>query len=99
MYALYAYMAGLYENACHDGGCRSILYIAGETGSGKTSLTKVLISWLSIMGFNVDMRFDDTTAIIEEKIANNSDLLTLVDDFYPKPGQSDFQKKQMKLPE
>ena len=93
MYALYAYMAGLYENACHDGGCRSILYIAGETGSGKTSLTKVLISWLSIMGFNVDMRFDDTTAIIEEKIANNSDLLTLVDDFYPKPGQSDFQKK------
>ena len=45
------------------------------------------------MGFNVDMRFDDTTAIIEEKIANNSDLLTLVDDFYPKPGQSDFQKK------
>ena len=97
MYALYAYMAGLYENACHDGGCRSLLYIAGETGTGKTSLTKVLINWLTQMGFNVDMRFDDTLKVIEEKIANNSDLLTLVDDFYPKPGQSDFQEKADKI--
>ena len=49
------------------------------------------------MGFNVDMRFDDTLKVIEEKIANNSDLLTLVDDFYPKPGQSDFQEKADKI--
>ena len=96
LYALYAYMAGMYQRCCADEGCRSVMYLAGMTGSGKTSLVKVLTAWLKKAGLSVELRFDDTLASLQENLVNNRDVLTLVDDFYPKAAKSaktDFQQK------
>ena len=96
LYALYAYLAGLYQRCCADEGCRSVMYLAGMTGSGKTSLVKVLTAWLKKAGLSVELRFDDTLASLQENLVNNRDVLTLVYDFYPKAAKSakiDFQRK------
>lgn len=96
LYTLYAYMAGLYQHCCTDEGCRSVMYLAGRTGSGKTSLVKVLTAWLKKAGLSVELRFDDTLASLQENLVKNRDLVTLVDDFYPKATKSatlEFQRK------
>ena len=96
LYALYAYMAGLYQQCCTDEGCRSVMYLAGMTGSGKTSLVKVLTTWTKKAGLSTELRFDDTLASLQENLVNNRDVVTLVDDFYPKAtkaAKAEFQRK------
>lgn len=99
IYALYAYMAGFYQNVCTDGGCRSMMYLAGRTGSGKTSLVKVLTDWTKSYGLNTELRFDDTIASLQEALFQNNDMLTLVDDFYPKSTKIEQTKFRQKADE
>lgn len=96
LYAVYAYMAGLYQKWCADEGCRSVMYLAGRTGSGKTSLVKILTTWLKDAGLSIELRFDDTLASLQENLVSNRDIVTLVDDFYPKAtkaAKAEFQRK------
>lgn len=96
LYALHAYMAGVYQRCCTDEGCRSVMYLAGVTGSGKTSLVKVLTAWTKKARLSTELRFDDTLASLQEHLVNNRDIVTLVDDFYPKAtkvAKAEFQRK------
>ena len=96
LYSLYSYMAGLYQRCCADEGCRSVMYLAGTTGSGKTSIVKVLTDWLKKAGLSTELRFDDTLASLQENLLKNRDIVTLVDDFYPKAAKAaklEFQRK------
>ena len=96
LYSLYSYMAGLYQRCCPDEGCRSVMYLAGTTGSGKTSLVKVITAWTKKAGLSTELRFDDTLASLQENLVNNRDIVSLVDDFYPKAtkvAKIDFQRK------
>lgn len=83
LYSLNAACSIFYEE-CRIEGIRSVLYISAPTGTGKTSLTKILSSALLIEGTKPLLRFDDTIASIEESLANSLDKLVLIDDFYAK---------------
>lgn len=90
LYSLWAYFAVFYEEARIDG-CRSVLYLSAPTGTGKTSLAKILSSALLDKNAKSVMRFDDTVASLEESLFNARDLISLVDDFYAKGNKQEEQ--------
>lgn len=95
LYSLWSYFSIFYEEAKIDG-CRSVLYLSAPTGTGKTSLAKILSSALLTEDAKSVMRFDDTIASLEESLFNARDLLSLVDDFYAKGNkleEQDFKAK------
>lgn len=83
LYSLNATCSIFYEEAKIEG-LRSVLYISAPTGTGKTSLAKILSNALLTEGTKPFLRFDDTIASIEESLANSLDKLVLIDDFYAK---------------
>ena len=57
---------------------------------------KVLTDWLKKAGLSTELRFDDTLASLQENLQKNRDIVTLVDDFYPKAAKAaklEFQRK------
>ena len=83
LYALWASVAKFYELSNIDG-LRSVLYISAPTGTGKTTVAKVLVKALLKPDGKVGLRFDDTNASLEESLISNKDRPVLVDDFYAK---------------
>jgi len=81
LHSLWGYMAVFYEEKKLDG-CRTLLYLSAETGTGKTSLAKILTeALLEQEGCSV-LRFEDTKASIEESLLAAKDQITLIDDFH-----------------
>lgn len=72
-------------------GLRSLLYISAPTGTGKTSLIKILAKALYVNQEDSILRFDDTVASLEEGLFNRRDVLTLIDDFYAQGNKFDDQ--------
>ena len=70
---------------------RSVLYLSAPTGTGKTSVAKILASAILNDGEKAILRFDDTIASLEESLFENRDMLVLVDDFYAKGSKFDDQ--------
>mgnify|MGYP000697733520 CR=1 FL=1 len=83
LYSLSAYTAYFYEK-CKIDGLRSVLYLSAPTGTGKTSVAKILASAILNDGEKAILRFDDTIASLEESLFENRDMLVLVDDFTPR---------------
>lgn len=83
LYAMYAYFAVFYDILKIDG-LRSLLYVSAPTGTGKTSLIKIVSSAILEEDTKPLLRFDDTLASLEESLANSLDRITLIDDFYAK---------------
>ena len=90
LYSLSAYMAYFYEK-CNINGLRSVLYLSAPTGTGKTSVAKILSSAILNDGEKSVLRFDDTLASLEESLFKSRDVLVLVDDFYAKGNKFDDQ--------
>lgn len=90
LYSLYCYFAYFYEINFLDG-LRSLLYISAPTGTGKTSLIKILAKALYVNPEDSILRFDDTIASLEEGLFNRRDVLTLIDDFYAQGNKFDDQ--------
>ena len=90
LYSLWAYTAYFYEE-CGIDGLRSVLYLSAPTGTGKTSVAKILSSAILNDGEKSVLRFDDTVASLEESLFNSRDMLVLVDDFYAKGNKFDDQ--------
>lgn len=90
LYSLWAYLAYFYE-VCGVDGLKSVLYLSAPTGTGKTTIVKILSSAILNEGEKFVLRFDDTVASLQENLFNNRDVLSLVDDFYP---QSDKNSEQ-----
>lgn len=90
LYSLWAYLAHFYE-ICGVDGSKSVLYLSAPTGTGKTTIAKILSSAILNDGEKSVLRFDDTVASLQENLFNNRDVLSLVDDFYP---QSDKNSEQ-----
>ena len=90
LYALWAYLEYFYE-ICGVAGLKSVLYLSAPTGTGKTTLAKILSSAILNEGEKSVLRFDDTVASLQENLFNSRDVLSLVDDFYP---QSDKNSEQ-----
>lgn len=98
-YCLWSYLSAFYADRKIDG-CRSVLYLVAPTGTGKTSLAKILVGALLDEGQKVSLRFDDTIASLQESIYESSDRPVLVDDFYPKGNRLDdldFQRKASEI--
>ena len=95
LYSLWAYTAYFYEK-CSIDGLRSVLYLSAPTGTGKTTIAKILSSAILNDDEKSVLRFDDTLASLEESLFNSRDLLVLVDDFYAKGNKFDDQAFKMK---
>lgn len=95
LYSLWAYTAYFYE-ICGIDGLRSVLYLSAPTGTGKTSVAKILSSAILNNGEKSVLRFDDTVASLEESLFNSRDILALVDDFYAKGNKFDDQSFKAK---
>lgn len=89
-YASWSYLAYFYELLSIDG-LRSVLYLSAPTGTGKTSLAKILSGAILKADEEAVLRFDDTLASLEEALFNRRDNLALVDDFYAKGNKFDDQ--------
>lgn len=89
-YASWSYLAYFYELLSIDG-LRSVLYLSAPTGTGKTSLAKILSGAVLKANEEAVLRFDDTVASLEEALFNSRDNLALVDDFYAKGNKFDDQ--------
>lgn len=89
-YSLWAYLSYFYE-ICDIDGLKSVLYLSAPTGTGKTTIAKIVSSPILNKGEKSVLRFDDTVASLQENLFNNRDVLSLVDDFYP---QSDKNSEQ-----
>lgn len=96
LYSLWAYTAYFYEE-CSIDGLRSVLYLSAPTGTGKTSVAKILSSAILNDGEKSVLRFDDTIASLEESLFNSRDMLVLVDDFYAKGNKFDDQSFKTKV--
>lgn len=83
LYSFWAQLAHFYE-VQHLDGLRTVLYVSAPTGTGKTSVAKILARSLLIEGAKVELRFDDTKASLQESLVNKRDIVCLVDDFYAK---------------
>lgn len=90
LYSMSAYIAYFYEK-CKIDGLRSVLYLSAPTGTGKTSVAKILASAILNDNEKSILRFDDTIASLEESLFNSRDILALVDDFYAKGSKFDDQ--------
>lgn len=89
-YSLWAYLSYFYE-ICGIDGLKSVLYLSAPTGTGKTTIAKIVSSPLLNEGEKSVLRFEDTLASLQESLFNNRDIVSLVDDFYP---QSDKNSEQ-----
>ena len=89
-YSLWAYLSYFYE-ICGIDGLKSVLYLSAPTGTGKTTIAKIVSSPLLNEGEKSVLRFEDTIASLQESLFNNRDIVSLVDDFYP---QSDKNSEQ-----
>lgn len=89
-YALWGYLAYFYE-ICGIDGLKTVLYLSAPTGTGKTTIAKIVSSSILNKGEKSVLRFDDTIASLQESLFNNRDIVSLVDDFYP---QSDKNSEQ-----
>lgn len=90
LYSMSAYTAYFYEK-CKIDGLRSVLYLSAPTGTGKTSVAKILASAILNDNEKSILRFDDTIASLEESLFDSRDILALVDDFYAKGSKFDDQ--------
>lgn len=95
LYSMSAYTAYFYEK-CKIDGLRSVLYLSAPTGTGKTSVAKILASAILNDNEKSILRFDDTIASLEESLFNSRDILALVDDFYAKGNKFDDQSFKAK---
>ena len=89
-YSLWAYLSYFYE-ICSIDGLKSVLYLSAPTGTGKTTIAKIVSSSILNEGEKSVLRFDDTIASLQESLFHNRDIVSLVDDFYP---QSDKNSEQ-----
>lgn len=77
-------------------GLRALLYVSAPTGTGKTTLMKILVKAMLDEGVEDVLRFDDTVASLEEGILSRKDIPVLVDDFFAQGNRNadeDFRKK------
>lgn len=95
IYSMYAYMSIFFEEAGIDG-CRSLLYLSAPTGTGKTTLAKILCGALLDDKKKAVLRFDDTLASLEESLFKSRDALVCVDDFYAKGNKMEDQEFKAK---
>ena len=95
LYSLGAYIQPLLTEADIPG-FRSVLFLVGETQSGKTTLAESLVGCL-LEKSKVDITsFQSTFPAIEDVFEKGKDRLILVDDLYPKGRQGvdkEFEEK------
>lgn len=95
LYSLGAYIQPLLTEADIPG-FRSVLFLVGETQSGKTTLAESLVGCL-LEKSKVDITsFQSTFPAIEDVFEKGKDRLILVDDLYPKGKQGvdkEFEEK------
>lgn len=95
LYSLGAYIQPLLSEADIPG-FRSVLFLVGETQSGKTTLAESLVGCL-LEKSKVDITsFQSTFPAIEDVFEKGRDRLILVDDLYPKGKQGvdkEFEEK------
>lgn len=97
MFTMWAPLARLLaEKNMDQQGLRALLYVSAPTGTGKTSLMKILVRAMLDVGVEDTLRFDDTIASLEEGILMRKDIPVLVDDFFAQGNRNadeDFRKK------
>lgn len=77
-------------------GFNAALYVSAPTGTGKTTLCTIFTKAFLKDGEEPCLRFEDTTASLEESIVSAKDVPVLVDDFYAqgsKNGDSAYEHK------
>lgn len=94
-YSLNTYLAAFYEEAKLEN-CKCVLYISAPTGTGKTTLVKILSKALLAKEEREVLRFDDTIASLEESLFQARDQLIVIDDFYAKGNKYDDQSFKKK---
>lgn len=83
LYTAWANLSGLFEEAhMQDKGLRCTLYLAAPTGTGKTTLAKIMCKALLRNDVNSGFRFEDTIASLQEGIISRKWIVTLIDDFF-----------------
>lgn len=97
LFVMWAPLARLLaEKNMEQQGLRALLYVSAPTGTGKTTLMKILVRAMLDMGVEDTLRFDDTVASLEEGILSRKDIPVLVDDFFAQGNRNaddDFRKK------
>lgn len=94
-YSLNTYLAALYEEVKLES-CKCVLYISAPTGTGKTTLVKILSKALLDKEGREVLRFEDTIASLEESLFQARDQLVVIDDFYAKGNKYDDQSFKKK---
>lgn len=94
-YSLNTYLAAFYEEVKLES-CKCVLYISAPTGTGKTTLVKILSKALLNKEGRDVLRFEDTIASLEESLFQARDQLIVIDDFYAKGNKYDDQSFKKK---
>lgn len=76
---------------------RFVLFLRGETGSLKTSISKVFFRFLSDGNNEIPANFNDTMTALEIKMGQTRDEVFLVDDFRPSSMNSELVRMQANL--
>lgn len=76
---------------------RFVLFLRGETGSLKTSISKVFFRFLADGNNEIPANFNDTMTALEIKMGQTKDEVFLVDDFRPSSMNSELVRMQANL--
>lgn len=76
---------------------RFVLFLRGETGSLKTSISKVFFRFLADGNNEIPANFNDTMTALEIKMGQTRDEVFLVDDFRPSSMNSELVRMQANL--
>lgn len=76
---------------------RFVLFLRGETGSLKTSISKVFFRFLADGSNEIPANFNDTMTALEIKMGTTRDEVFLVDDFRPSSMNSELTRMQANL--
>lgn len=93
LYSLY----GITYQLFLDAGYRptTILFVAGETGAMKTSVSKVFFTMFNTDEDSAVMPFQSTVASLDPAISESNDMILLVDDYCPNSTMTNEGRKQM----
>lgn len=76
---------------------RFVLFLRGETGSLKTSISKVFFRFMADGNNEIPANFNDTMTALEIKMGTTRDEVFLVDDFRPSSMNSELTRMQANL--
>lgn len=76
---------------------RFVLFLCGQTGSLKTSVSKVFFKILKDSANDIPANFNDTMTALEIKMGNTYDDVLLVDDFRPSSMRSELARMRNNL--